>query len=141
VDAVLATWADLDGVAVVADTLSQARALLQRARDMGRGGPYDDATRAEIDAFLAGLPAAPRATEEDVKRWIAWRGSVSDLATDIRKVLSSEQTYRLFCNLGEGKDAPRAWTEEQIREAWEKHRPAPLERCVDAMLRMLRGEP
>jgi hypothetical protein len=128
-------------VAVVADTLSQARALLQRARDMGRGGPYDDATRAEIDAFLAGLPAAPRATEEDVKRWIAWRGSVSDLATDIRKALSSEQTYRLFCNLGEGKDAPRTWTEEQIREAYHTCAPKPREKMVDAILRVLRGEP
>ena len=119
----------------------------------------------EIDAFLAGLPVVPRATEEDVKRlaheafgmasamvplqkwrmwiggilaglpttdpadrWIAWRGSVSDLATDIRKALSSEQTYRLFCNLGEGKDAPRTWTEEQIREAYPH-------------VRVLRGEP
>lgn len=152
-DAVLATWADLDGVAVavaVADTLSQARALLRRVRLRLGGHPKDGNAASvahdvqmvdEIDAFLAGLPPVPRATEEDVKRWIAWRGSVSDLATDIRKALSSEQTYRLFCNLGEGKDAPRTWTEEQIREAYHTCAPKPREKMVDAILRVLRGEP
>lgn len=62
VDAVLATWADLDGVPAT-DALSQARALLQRVQPVLRWGgdvlngpsrPQMDALSAEIDAFLAG---------------------------------------------------------------------------------------
>lgn len=55
VDAVLATWADLDGVPAP-DALTQARALLQRARIRLVDEPDAAKLSAEIDAFLAGLP-------------------------------------------------------------------------------------
>ena len=79
-DAVLATWADFED-APPPDALSQARALLRRARLRLGGHPKDGNAASsahdvqmvdEIDAFLAGLPvtAAPAArawTEEQIR--------------------------------------------------------------------------
>ncbi len=100
-------------------SLDVARDLLRRARIRLVDEPDAKGLDAEIVAFLADKALReddePRPSLYSAEPWVAWRGSASDFATDMRSVIAPEKMAEIVTILADKtlEGPPREYTREE----------------------------
>ena len=110
-------------------SLDVARDLLQRSRIRLVDEPDAKGLDAEIVAFLANKTLReddePRPSLYSAEPCIAWRGSASDFATDMRSVIAPEKLAEIVTILADKTldESPREYTHEENFAALKRRAP------------------